>query len=111
MYDMYVMVPTENWYVCSFALRTRNPSDRAHYYTPRKTPNAIMAPSLITSVEPLIDFQEKAALLVVVADDVGTLEVEVEVDVNGDTEVAVAVVVGTGKKDKVGCPDAWLQNC
>jgi hypothetical protein len=76
-----------------------------------------MAPSPAKPVKPLIDFQEKAALLVVVADDVGDPEVEVKVkedaaDDDGEVgaPVMVLVVVGTGEKDKVGCPDATLQN-
>jgi len=76
-----------------------------------------MTPRPIKAVESRIDFQEEAALLVVVADDVGTLEVEVEVKVEVVVDGAevealvVLVVVGTGGKDKVGCPEARLQNC
>jgi len=74
-----------------------------------------MAPSPTKPVEPLVNFQEKAAPLVVVADDVGEPEVELEVaveeDVDDADEVGAPVVVGTGEKDKVGCPDATLQNC
>jgi len=73
-----------------------------------------MAPSPTKPVEPLVIFQEKAALLVV-ADDVGELEVDVEDVVDDDDdeveEPVVVVLVGTGEKDKVGCPDATLQNC
>jgi hypothetical protein len=73
-----------------------------------------MTPSPIKAVEPRIDFP---ALLVAVADDVGTPEVEVKVEVvvdGGGVEapvVVVVVMVGTARKDKVGCPDAILQNC
>lgn len=72
-----------------------------------------MTPRPIKAVEPRIDFQEEATLLVVVADDVGTPEVEVEVVVDGAEVEAlvVVVVVGTGGKDRVGCPEARLQNC
>jgi hypothetical protein len=76
------------------------------HYIPRTTPSTIMAPSPIKPVE---SCKEEAALLAVVADDVGAPEVEVKVD---DREVEVmVVVVGIGGKDKVGCPDARLQNC
>ena len=87
------------------------------HHTPRTTPNPIMTPRPIKAVESRIDFQEEAALLVVVADDVGTLEVEVKVEVvidGAEVEalvVLVVVVVGTGGNDKVGCPEARLQNC
>lgn len=64
-----------------------------------------MAPSPIKPVE---SCKEEAALLAVVADDVGAPEVEVKVE---DGEVEVVVVVGMGGKDNVGCPDARLQNC
>jgi len=70
-----------------------------------------MAPRPIKLVEPLIDF---AAVFVVVVDDEGAVEVEVEVEVDDEVEevpVVVVVVIGTDKKDKVGCPDARLQNC
>jgi len=71
-----------------------------------------MTPSPIKAVEPRIDF---GALLVAVADDVGTPEVEVKVEVvvdgGGVEALVVVVVVGTAGKDKVGCPDAILQNC
>jgi len=75
-----------------------------------------MTPRPIKAVESRIDFQEEAALLVVVADDVGTLEVEVKVEVVVDGAevealvVLVLVVVGTGGKDKVGRAEARLQN-
>jgi hypothetical protein len=69
-----------------------------------------MAPRPIKPVEPLKDF---AAVFVVVAD--GEVEVEVEVEVVFDDDEVedvpvVVVVIGTEKKDKVGCPDARLQN-
>jgi len=77
-----------------------------------------MTPRPIKAVEPRKDSQEEAALLAVVADDVGTLEVEVKVEVVVDgaevealAVVVVVVVVGTGGKDKVGFPEARLQNC
>jgi len=74
-----------------------------------------MTPRPIKAVESRIDFQEEAALLVVVADDVGTPEVEVKVEVVVDgaevEALVVLVLVGTGGKDKVGCPEARLQNC
>lgn len=99
-------------FVRSFVLRVTQPL----YHSPRTTPNPIMTPRPIKAVEPRIDFQEEAALLVVVADDVGTPEVEVTVEVVVDGAevealVVVVVVVGTGGKDKVGCPEARLQNC
>jgi len=70
-----------------------------------------MAPSPTKPVEPLVNFQEKAALPVVVADVVGEPEVEVEEDDDEVEAPVIVVVVGTGEKDKVGCPDATLQNC
>jgi hypothetical protein len=75
-----------------------------------------VAPTPTKSIERLVNFQEKAALRVVVADDVGEPEVEVEDKEDADADdgevgAPMIVVIGTGEKDRVGCPDAKLQNC
>jgi len=69
-----------------------------------------MTPS---SIKPVIDFQEKAALFVGVVDVDVEAAVEVDVGVDDDEEVVEEAeeVAGMEGKVNVGCRVAMLQNC
>lgn len=74
-------------------------------------PSMIIIPIPIKAVEPVICFQEKAVLLVGVAEVDVEAVVEAEFDVEDDVEVEEGErVTGKEGKDRVGCAVATLQN-